>query len=362
MVLDSSQANTDFSPGDSTELETLIAELPKQYEVLGKIGEGGMGSIVKARNRYTGAAAAIKILRSEAARHEESLRRFIAEAKAASSLKHPNICHVFDFGITDKGVAYLVMDWINGIDLERKVLRDGHLPGNESIHIFQQVASALAYAHRNKVIHRDIKPQNIMLSRDTDGRTEVHLVDFGIAKIISDEESALPGQGLTKVGMVMGTPLYMSPEQACGEKLDNRSDIYSLGCVMYYALTGYPPFLGKSAIETINQHLSQAPPQMSPSLKLSADLKLIVLKAMEKRLEDRYSNMDQLVTDLKKLTKGVTLKHRPLYGQRQSNRKKAIVVLCFIFGFILMYSLSVGLQNLLDIVTPNASAPKGTAK
>lgn len=351
MVSDSSHAEVAQSGSELRELDSLERGLPQQYEVLGRVSQGGMGSILKVRNRYTGAKYAVKVLRPEAARNRESVERFIVEAKMASALKHPNICRVFDFGITDDGIMYLVMDWIDGIDLEQKVRRDRRLTSKEAILVFQQAAAGLAYAHQYKLVHRDVKPQNIMLSRDESGRTVVHIVDFGIAKVLDDENSER-AQGLTSVGMVVGTPLFMSPEQASAGMVDHRADIYALGCVMYYALVGRPPFVGRTAIETVTKHLNETPPEPPPSLNIPSDLKLIMLKAMEKKAEDRYASMEQLAVDLKKLTKGVGIEHRPLASQRQSTLKKLKVLLWFIVGFGLTYTVSVVLQNALDNGAP----------
>lgn len=336
------------SINDQDSLQSLSQELPQQYELLATIGEGGMGSILKARNRFTGVPLAIKVLRAEAAQNRDSLQRFIFEAKAASLLRHPNICRVYDFDITENGLAYLAMDWVDGVDLENRVMHDGRLTAREAMHIFQPVASALAYAHQNRVIHRDIKPQNIMLSRDAFGRQEVQIVDFGIAKLLGEEENGIKSQGLTRAGFVVGTPLYMSPEQATGAKVDNRSDIYSLGCVMYFALTGRPPFVGNSAAETVTKHLTQPAPDIPGNLGVPADLKLIVLRAMEKKPEDRYPSMDLLATDLKKLTKGVTIQRRTLSRERQSAKNWIVSVGWAVVGFVVILALSWAGQNFLD--------------
>lgn len=334
----------------------LAAELPPQYELFEKVGEGGMGFIFKARNRYTHAMYAVKVLRSEFDHDQRALDRFMFEAKAASSLKHPRICCVHDFGLTESGIPYLVMDWIEGISLGRKVTRDKQMSVPEALEIFQQTAAALMHSHQNKVVHRDLKPENIMLGFDEQGRTAVHLLDFGIAKMLSEEDVGISG-GLTRSGTVIGTPLYMSPEQARGLTIDRRSDIYSFGCVMYFTLTGLPPFLGKSIIDIITMHINAPPPDMNPALKIPPDLKMIVLKALEKSPTDRYQSIEELALDLGKLNRGVSIERRMLAGERQSVKKKIVIVMCFIVGFIAMYAASIGLQNLLD-ASANAKAPK----
>lgn len=338
------------APKAQNSVDFRLLELPKQYELLGKISEGGMGAIFKAQNRYTGAKFAIKVMRAEAAQKQNALERFKFEAKAASSLKHPHICQVHDFGLTENNMPYLVMGWIDGINLASKVNRDKALPAQEAIVIFQQVASALAHAHANKVVHRDLKPENIMLSRDPQGRTEVHLVDFGIAKELCDEEATEDPQSnaLTRTGMVVGTPLFMSPEQARGLTVDGRTDVYSFGCLMYFALTGKAPYVGRTVIDTINMHLNDPLPEVDPALKVPADLKMIMYKSMEKEREDRYQTMDQIAADLKKLIKGVSIEKHVTSGEKQSQRRKIFIALYFLLGFIATYLISNALQAFLD--------------
>jgi serine/threonine protein kinase len=322
-----------------------IQNIPEQYVVLVKVSEGGMGAIYRVKNRYTGALYAVKILKPEFAKNVVCRQRFVLEAKAASALNHPCICRVHDFGMMDE-TPYLVMEWIDGISLERKVFRDGPLPQAEALPIFQQVASALAHAHQHQVVHRDLKPDNIMLSRKN-GDNAVHLVDFGIAKLLSQEDYARK-ENLTATGTVMGTPLYMSPEQARGADVDVRCDIYSFGCVMYMALTGQPPFRGNSFIDTIYMHVNSPPPPIDPKLDIAADLKSIVLKAMEKDPANRYQTIEKLASDLSKRTKGVEIGLIHLNADKQRRKQQLVNVLYFIVAFAAIYSLSIALQNYSD--------------
>jgi serine/threonine-protein kinase len=354
------------------DLDSKLKALPEQYEILGKISQGGMGAIFKAKNRYTGALVAIKVLKAEASRSEKALARFVLEARSASSLNHPRVCQVRDFGLTTDQTPYLVMDWINGITLSKKVQADGPQPPAEAITIFQQICAGLEHAHGNKVVHRDLKPDNILLTRDADGRTLVHIVDFGIAKVLQkskgdydehdehENESETTnhaeksdGRGevgqLTTTGTFVGTPLYMSPEQArASVHVDERSDIYSLGCLMYYVLSGEPPLVGESAIETIAKHLNQTPADFSPRLRIPADLRKVVFKCMEKKPDDRYQTMMTLATDLKKLSIGVNISRQTLVSERERRRKTLIRIGFFVLGFAVMYLLSLGVQNLAD--------------
>lgn len=327
----------------------LLPKLPEQYQLIGKVSEGGMGAIYKVKNRYTGGSFAVKVLHRECANDDEMRQRFIGEAKAASSLKHSCICQVHDFGISN-GVPYLVMDWIDGISLERRVRRDGPLAADEATHIFQQIAAALAVAHQHMVVHRDLKPENIMLTRSSgDGRTGVHIVDFGIAKVLSNEgDDVIRSQGLTKSGVILGTPLYMSPEQALGKPVDQRSDIYSFGCLMYAALSGIPPFVGETFVDTANKHISEPPPAIHQDLGVPADLRLIMLRAMEKKPEDRYQSIEEMENDLKKLTKGVAIERVTLATERQKTRKKVITTVIFVIAFIVMYFAGGMLQGIFS--------------
>ena len=353
------------SPIDSNQSKSarFTQELPAQYNQLGKLSEGGMGAIYKVQNRYTNALFAIKVLKPECAHNEENRKRFIAEAKAASSLNHPCICQVHDFGFTPGGLPYLVMEWIDGTSLQEIVKSKGPLSVGQAMFVFEQVAAAMSHAHQHKVVHRDLKPANIMLSGcGKDESLAVHLVDFGIAKVLNDEGDPQQTQGLTKTGIVLGTPLYMSPEQAKGVKIDGRSDIYSLGCVMYFALTGHPPFMGESFVDTIVQHLSFLPPKIDPKLKVPADLKMIMLRAMEKHSDDRYQSMDQLFEDLKKVAEGVSLKHWTLSSQKQKVHRRIVTVLCFVLGFIVMYVASIFIQSLPDVGSPDSNINMPTVK
>ncbi len=225
------------------------------YEFLGTIGTGGMSVIYKARQLMLDKTVAIKMLHSHLL-NENSIMRFQREAKAASSMKHPNVIAVHDFGISKQGQPYMVMDFIDGKTLAELLAERGAVPLPEAMDIFLAVCAALEHAHQNNLLHRDLKPSNIMLRDSADGY-DVFLVDFGIAKAI-DAESGGIAQQLTQTGEVMGSPLYMSPEQCMGKKLDQRSDIYSLGCILYEAVVGVPPHRGETMLETIFKHLNEA--------------------------------------------------------------------------------------------------------
>lgn len=349
MLQSSSDPNAPVQDNELLRADFLSVELPSQYQLLERVSQGGMGLVFRAVNRYTEAPLAIKLMRNDTA-DANAIDRFKLEAKIAYTLRHPNICAVHDFGLTPDRVPYIVMDWLNGITLLKKILRDKRVTVAEGIPIFQQVVGALAYAHQRKLVHRDLKPDNVMLSRDTTGKSIAHVLDFGIAKVLNED---LASQNLTKTGVVVGTPLYMSPEQGRGFSVDERSDIYSLGCMMYFAFTGTPPFVGATSIDTLKMHIMDPPPKFDPALKLPKDLKMIILRCMEKEPEDRYQSMEEIGLDLKKLLKGVTIEHAVLSTERQSKRKRFLTLTYFAVGFVLTYLASMALQNWMDQCSAN---------
>ena len=346
---------------DINESDQLASDLPKQYELLGKIRVGGMGAIYKAQNRFTKQFCAIKVLRPDVADDPLTRQRFTVEAKAASSLKHPNICQVFDFGETQGDALYLVMEWIDGISLEDRVSVSGPLSEAEAIPIFLQVCSALSFAHTNHVVHRDLKPDNIMVTTDPKtGHYQVRLVDFGIAKVVKPDPGLPAVDGLTQTGTIVGTPSYMSPEQARAKQVDGRSDIYSFGCVMYFALSGAPPFLGDSFMDVLYKHVNVNAPPLDAKLKVSPALNVIMLKSLEKKIEDRYQSIEELATDLKKLSKGVKIGRKVLAKDRQQQRQNIIRVACFLLAFGLMYAFGIWMDKLAH-PAPGATGAKGAA-
>ena len=337
--------------------DPLQYELPKQYRVLGKVKSGGMGAIYKVENTFTKQICAVKVMKADQAENEILRKRFVVEAKAASLLQHPHICQTYDFGISDNDVLYLVMQWLDGISLEQKIARDGPLSVQETTTVFMQVATALAHAHENNVVHRDLKPDNLMLSRDrSGGGTNVHIVDFGIAKMVKDDGATPTNDGLTRVGALIGTPAYMSPEQAMASKIDARSDIYALGCVMYFALAGAPPFTSNNVMDLLYKHVHNAPPEFDPALKVSNAMKSIVLKCLEKKPEDRYQSMNQVAVDLKKLTKGVAVNRKILAKDRKLIFELVRIVVIFGVVFGVTTFVGTGIQSLNESVKKNSVA------
>lgn len=288
------------APRVQNDPEDLSLNLPDRYEVVSLLSQGGMGKIYKARHKMTGAKLAIKMMHPHLAKQQINILRFEQEARAASALKHPNLVVVHDFGVTSNDVPFLVMDLIEGTNVQEEIRFSGPLSVIRFCNIFMQVCDALSHAHKRGVIHRDIKPSNMILAATDEGEDFVRIVDFGIAKVITKDD-ALSTQELTQSGDLIGSPLYMSPEQCLGTPLDQRSDIYSLGCVMYEALTGKPAFQGANSVQTIFKHLHEMPPQpqlVRPSVVIPPGLEQVIFQALQKDPAARYQTMDELRSDI----------------------------------------------------------------
>lgn len=270
-----------------------------RFEIHALIGSGGMGNVYKATQKIVERTVAVKVMHSEKLQKREAVLRFQQEARAAGSLNHPNIVGFFDFGLTDDNVPFIVMDYIQGASLF-DVLKQSTLPLDRFINIFSQICDALEHAHSKGIIHRDIKPSNVMLVRNEDGSECVKILDFGIAKLLPRHD--LPARvTLTQTGELFGSPQYMSPEQFAGLPLDTRSDMYSLGCVMYEALTGQAPVTADSIIELVQKHTNEPPAPMrsiKPDLDIPKQLEAVVFKTLEKDPEQRFPTMAVLKHNL----------------------------------------------------------------
>ncbi|MBI2811343.1 MAG: serine/threonine protein kinase [Candidatus Melainabacteria bacterium] len=278
---------------------TIIAE---RYEILDMAGRGGMSVVYRARHLLTQKIVALKLMHSHLVTDESAVRRFQQEAKAASRLHHNNAISVQDMGVTDDGQPFLTMDYLDGRSLSQEIKDCKQIEPSRCIHIFLQVCSALAHAHDQRIVHRDLKPSNVMLIQSDDDSDYVKVVDFGIAKILMEGSESLK---LTATGEVFGSPYYMSPEQCMGQQLDARSDIYSMGCLMFESLTGRVPHEGKNVLETMYKHTNLATPALTdikgdPRLMLRLDQ--ILQKCMAKVPEQRYQSMIELRDDLTELS------------------------------------------------------------
>jgi len=297
--------NVKFCPNDGQTLRAKgpLADLVGQvvadrYHIIKKLGEGGMGAVYLGEHVKMGRKSAIKVMTQAMSNDPDAVGRFNREAANASRLSHPNICQVYDFGETSEGLIYLAMEFIEGRSLSNVVDTEGALPPARAGNIVRQAAEALQVAHDQAIVHRDIKPDNIMVIQAKDGSDVVKVVDFGIAKAVAGDET---GQKVTKTGLVVGTPEYMSPEQLSGDKLDGRSDIYSLALVLYKLLTGVLPFQADTAQETMIRRLTDDPEPLAtarPDIVFPPSLQTVMDRALARAVADRYGSAAEFGRDL----------------------------------------------------------------
>ncbi len=283
------------APGNDPLVGRVIAE---KYQLESVAGTGATGSVYRGRHVELGRPMAIKILAPHLVDNPTAKARFRREARAASKLDHPNSVHVVDFGIEPDGTTYLVMEFLEGRELFKAIYEDWPLGAERTAKIMAQVLSVLSAAHELGIVHRDLKPENVMLvsklTEDGERREIVKVADFGIAKSIAGTASE-DSLNLTRDGTVHGTPEYMSPEQARGEELDGRTDLYACGIMLYEMMTGTLPFVGESAFEVILKHLSdrvEAPTKRRPDC--DPRLEPVVLRALSKKREDRFQDAREM--------------------------------------------------------------------
>ncbi len=352
-------------PHDSTPLKAITTDpfvgtlLIGKYEVLSSIGKGGMSVVYKARNRLINSTVAIKTLKADFVSDQELFARFSQEAAALKRLTHPNIVTVHEFGVSANGQPFLVMDYLEGEPLSEAIERLGRIPVKRCLKIFIQVCDALAHAHSHKIIHRDVKPGNIMLVETATEVDMVKIFDFGFAKL--EPRAGMQQQQLTQKGDVLGTPLYMSPEQSRGKNLDSRSDIYSLGCVMYEALTGKAPLVGDNVLDTMQKQINERPESLDtarPDLYIPEQLTTVLFKTLEKEAEKRYQSMTDLKRDLEVINIGLTgkgsvapsglpglSKLKQLPEKRSLPELSALMLLAMLVGALLVFWVFGGFNN-----------------
>jgi len=289
---------------ESPELPEMIDD---RFEVIEFLGKGGMGTVYRVKDRELQREFALKTLHPDSFKDNAALKRFELEAEAATKLDHPNLVSVYSHGVTKSGEPYILMDYIRGETLADLINRKGAIHEDRAISILNQICSALAHAHQHKIVHRDIKPANVLLSQTESGEDVVRLVDFGISKTLPGVDRQT--RDLTQTGAVFGSPHYMSPEQSLGFTLDERSDIYSFGCLMYETLSGAPPFAGNNPIQVVVKHINEDPKpylRHSPRYKTQKmlDLQAISLRCLRKAPEDRFQSSQELLEQLTLVTHG----------------------------------------------------------
>jgi serine/threonine protein kinase len=286
----------DSARTSSTSLDFKVGEIiDGRYQIESFLGEGGMSVAYKATDLRFARTVALKFLLPDRLTSEKDLLRFRREAQTSSKLDHPSISRVLEFALLGDRQPYLVMEYVDGQTLAEQIQAHGQLPIKETVDIFMKVCDALEYAHSKNVLHRDIKPSNIIVQQSTDKPLNVKLLDFGIAKLMHDSKSI--SQHITETGEVVGSPYYMSPEQARGGELDCRSDLYSLGCALYEALTGGPPHVGQTPLATILKRETDKPitlAEASLGRAFPKDLEVIVSKLLQTDPSNRYQSAAEL--------------------------------------------------------------------
>lgn len=313
-----------------------------KYKVVELIGSGGLCNVYKAQHLITNQLIAMKVLHKHLSSNRNQIMRFKQEGQTSSSLTHPNIVRMYDFGITEDGIPFMTMDLISGKALSQVIHDEGAVEVKRALDIFIQTCKGLAYAHGRDIIHRDIKPNNIMISEDGHGGQLAQLVDFGLAKLVVNDDP--DAQRLTATGEIMGSPYYMSPEQCLGQVLSPQSDIYSFGCVMYETLSGQAPFAGASIFDTIRQHIEASPQRLrsiNPNCKgpLTESLEHIIFRCLAKDPAQRYDSVPDLLAELENLKtsqrSGVfkTIE-RSLYMQKATKKKNSSNALILVALFL----------------------------
>lgn len=293
------QSSDEFQPG-------MI--IRSKYEILSRIGIGGMGAVYKGRHITFNELCAIKVVNDSIAGDKNFLQRFQTEAVVTRKLRHPNAVRVDDFDYTDDGRPFIVMELVEGRNVAEILQSEGPLRVPRAVRIATEVARALGAAHKLGFVHRDIKPGNVVLTTNEQGLEMAKVLDFGIAKLRQAAGDAQSGVAMTMTGMVVGTPLYMSPEQfmgkKAGEEIDGRTDLYSLGVVLYQMVTARLPFEGDSLYSIMMQHIQgnvQAPDEIAPDLNIPPALSQVILKAMDKSRELRFQTADEFVAALERV-------------------------------------------------------------
>lgn len=315
-------------------------EISDEFEVLELIGQGATGHVYKVRNKTSNRILAIKVLRKNLIGDIQSVKRFNQEAAAAAGLTHANVVSVYSAGETKDGAPYITMSYIDGESFAAVLKKTAKLELQRAIDLFLQICEGLEAAHSQGLIHRDLKPSNIIIDKSESGIEHAHLVDFGIAKIVASSGDTL--STLTASGDFLGTPTYMSPEQCLGKNVDNRTDIYALGCMFFEAVSGSSPYAGLSPVEVIAKKMSEQSPVLQQAPTVSPALSMIVACCMASDPASRYESVSALKSDLIALSEDREPKQAMAkFGLALAKRRLRIAGMWFIFlsFFVMLFIL-----------------------
>ena len=334
---------------------TIGSTFAGRYQIIEELGKGGMGKVYKVLDKEIDERVALKLVNPEIASDEKTIERFRNELKFARKITHKNVCRMYDLS-KEKGTYYITMEFVPGEDLKSTLKRVGHLSIGKTIFIASQVCEGLAEAHHLGVVHRDLKPQNIMLDKEGNAR----IMDFGIAR-------SLKGKGVTTEGMIIGTPNYMSPEQVEAAKVDQRSDIYSLGVILYEMMTGTVPFDGETPLSIALKHKTEKPRNPRElNEQIPEELNRVVMRCMEKNREDRYQSVKELLSELSSIEKGLpttdmTLPEKkptvPVKISRKFRIKKLLISASVVITIALLAITVLRFTPLLEILGVSSSLP-----
>ena len=371
-----------FCPHDGVQLRPEGALEPgtvirKKYQIMSEIARGGMGVVYRARHLLWNEDVAIKLLLGVSADAGKQSASFLSEALVMRQFRHPNIVRVEDVDFTEDDKLFIVMEYIQGESLHQRMDR-GPLRCEEVLELAAQACAGLSAAHQKGIIHRDIKPQNLLLARGADGRETLKLIDFGLAKVREDTGLGLTGATTSATGIFMGTPEYASPEQAMGmrsDKLDARTDVYSLGLVVFEMLTGVRPFAADTLLATLNQRLQGAPPEpraARPDLNIPAGVSAIVTKAMAREREARYSSAEEMGHAIRALSdelrggassfETVAMEIRPASSSSPPSKKKSpLLIFAALTAVLVAAALAVWFLSHRPATAPQAPGQSAAA-